>query len=167
MKYIKTYGISGLLEWHGFINNNGVSMQLHFTNGSMTAHGVAPATFTSKNEITQHFIENSDQFKNGRIRLVRSVPIPGTENDDNHVEKHVKPVKTVQSDGTEGRPEEDENAVDGVEGVAVKKTQVKVSSVEDAKDYLVDKFGIAGSKLRTRAACIAAGEENGIEFIWE
>ena len=167
MKYIKTYGIIGLLEWHGFINNNGVSMQLHFTNGSMTAHGVAPATFTSKNEVTQHFIENSDQFKNGRIRLVRSVPIPGTEYDDKPVEQPAKPENPVHSTDTEGRPEEGENAVDGSEGVAVKKVQVKVSSVEDAKDYLVDKFGIASSKLRTRAACIAAGEENGIEFIWE
>lgn len=162
MKYIKTYGINGLLEWHGFINHNGVSMQLHFTNGSMTAHGVAPATFTSKNEVTQHFIENSDQFKNGRIRLVRAVPIPGTENDD-------KPAgRQVHSTDTENRPKEGEGAegeVTGGEGAG--KVQVKVSSVEDAKDYLVEHFGIAGSKLRTRAACIAAGEENGIEFIWE
>lgn len=162
MRYIKTYGINGLLEWHGFINNNGVSMQLHFTNGSMTAHGVAPATFTSKNEVTQHFIENSDQFKNGRIRLVRAVPIPGTENDDKPVEQAAAPTsKPAQSADAEEQTEE------GEEGVAVKKTQVKVSSVEDAKEYLVDKFGIASSKLRTRAACIAAGEENGIEFIWE
>lgn len=159
MKYIKTYGIIGLLEWHGFINNNGVSMQLHFTNGSMTAHGVAPATFTSKNEVTQHFIENSEQFKNGRIRLVRSVPIPGTENDDKPVEQ---PEEPVQSTGTGDQADDGEGQAAGGE-----KTQVKVSSVEDAKDYLVDKFGIASSKLRTRAACIAAGEENGIEFIWE
>lgn len=165
MKYIKTYGIIGLLEWHGFINNNGVSMQLHFTNGSMTAHGVSPATFTSKNEITQHFIENSDQFKNGRIRLVRSVPIPGTENDDKPVEKPAKPEKPVQSTGTGDRADDGDGQAAGA--VGGEKTQVKVSSVEDAKDYLVDKFGIASSKLRTRAACIAAGEENGIEFVWE
>ena len=159
MKYIKTYGINGLLEWHGFINNNGVSMQLHFTNGSMTAHGVAPATFTSKNEVTQHFIEHSDQFKNGRIRLVRTVPIPGTEDDDKPEDQPVRPAEEPeQSAGTDGQAAADAGG---------EKVQVKVSSVEDAKDYLVDKFGIAGSKLRTRAACIAAGEENGIEFIWE
>lgn len=43
---------------------------------------------------------------------------------------------------------------------------VKVSSIEDAKDYLAEHFGYSRTKLRTRAACIAAGEENGIEFIW-
>lgn len=44
---------------------------------------------------------------------------------------------------------------------------VKVSSIEDAKDYLAEHFGISRTKLRSRAAIISAGEEHGIEFIWE
>ena len=160
MRYIKTYGINGLLEWHGFISSNGVSMQLHFTNGSMTAHGVAPATFTSKNELTQYIIENSDQFRNGRIRLVRAVPVPGSENEDKPAAPAEKPV---QSTGTVNQADDGEND----EGAAGERKQVKVSSVEDAKDYLVEHCGLKSSNLRTRAACIAAGEEHGIEFVWE
>lgn len=45
--------------------------------------------------------------------------------------------------------------------------QVRVSNVEDAKDYLAETFGMSRTKLRNRAAVIAAGEEHGIEFIWE
>lgn len=157
MKYRKTYGINGLLEWHGIIESNGLKMKVDFTNGSTSALGVAPAAFTTEKELTQHIIENSEQFKGGRIRLVRSIPIPGTENEG---KAKAAPAKEIPA-------EEGENAGEGAEGVAVEKAQVKVSSVEDAKDYLVEHFGIAGSKLRTRAACIAAGDENGIEFIWE
>ena len=75
MKAMKIYGIHGLLEWHGSIHSNGASMHLDFTNGSTTAYGVAPATFMTKNELTQHFIEHSDEFKSGRIKLVRAVEI--------------------------------------------------------------------------------------------
>ena len=162
MRYKKTYGIHGLLEWHGDIVSNGAKMRVSFTNGSTTAYGVAPATFTTGDPLTQHIIENSDQFKNGRIVVVRSAPIPGTENDGKAA------GGPVHSTDTENRPEEGEGAEgDDTGGEGAGKVQVKVSSVEDAKDYLVEHFGIAGSKLRTRAACIAAGEENGIEFVWE
>jgi len=44
---------------------------------------------------------------------------------------------------------------------------VKVSSIEDAKDYLAEHFSYSRTKLRSRAAIIAAGEEHGIEFIWD
>lgn len=160
-KYRKIYGMNGLLEWHGVIDSGGVKMRVSFTNGSTSAFGVAPASFTTEKELTQHIIENSDLFKSGRIFIVMSTLIPGTEDDD---KPNVK--NTTPSDDTSKPSDEGESSVDGAEGVGVKKTQVKVSSVEDAKDYLVDRFGIAGSKLRTRAACIAAGEENGIEFVW-
>lgn len=42
--------------------------------------------------------------------------------------------------------------------------QVKVASLDDAKDYLADKFGYSRTKLRSKAAILAAAEENGIEF---
>ena len=42
--------------------------------------------------------------------------------------------------------------------------QVKVTNLDDAKDYLADKFGYSRTKLRSKAAILAAAEENGIEF---
>jgi hypothetical protein len=137
--------------------------------GSMTStiSGTTVTALDVASALSIYFAERqSGEFKNKFITLERSVELPGTHPREAYP-KRPTPENPVHSTDTEDRPEEDENAVDGAEGVAVKKTQVKVSSVEDAKDYLVDKFGIASSKLRTRAACIAAGEENGIEFIWE
>lgn len=73
---IKTYGIKGLLEWYGTVTCNGVAMKVAFTNGSVTAMGVAPATFTTKDELTQFVIENSEQYKKGRITLVHTTEKP-------------------------------------------------------------------------------------------
>lgn len=163
----KTYGIHGLSEWYGKVKAGSIEVSVAFKGGTASPSGAQPAYFMTKDPITQFVIENSKEFKNKFITLERSVDLPGTHPREAYP-KRPTPENPVQGIGTEGRPEEDENAVDGAEGEAgVKKTQVKVSSVEDAKDYLVDKFGIASSKLRTRAACIAAGEENGIEFVWE
>ena len=75
MRYKKTYGIDGLLEWHGIVECGGAKMKVSFTNGSVTAYGVAPASFTTENETTQFIIENSKQFKDGRIRIIRKVEL--------------------------------------------------------------------------------------------
>lgn len=42
--------------------------------------------------------------------------------------------------------------------------QVNVASLDDAKEYLAEKFGISRTKLRSKSAILAAAEENGIEF---
>lgn len=43
--------------------------------------------------------------------------------------------------------------------------QVKVTSLDDAKDYLAEKYGFSRTKLRSKSAILAAAEENGVEFI--
>lgn len=57
------------------VKSNGVHMKVSFTNGSVTAWGVAPATFTTEDPLTQHIIENSEQFADGKIRLLRKVDL--------------------------------------------------------------------------------------------
>lgn len=54
---------------------NTSKMKVLFTDGSMTASGVTPATFTTDNLMTQHAIERSPDFKNGRIKKVRSIEL--------------------------------------------------------------------------------------------
>lgn len=44
--------------------------------------------------------------------------------------------------------------------------QIKVSSIEDAKDYLADRFGLSRTKLRSKAAITEAAAANNIEFIF-
>lgn len=42
--------------------------------------------------------------------------------------------------------------------------QVKVSSLDDAKEYLVEHFELSRTKLRSKSQIMAAAEANGIEF---
>ena len=44
---------------------------------------------------------------------------------------------------------------------------VEVTCSEDAKEYLADKFGLSRSKLRNREQIQAAGEANGVNFIFK
>ena len=43
-------------------------------------------------------------------------------------------------------------------------TKIEVACLDDAKDYLVDKFGISRTKLRTKTAIMDAAKKNKIEF---
>lgn len=123
MKAMKIYGIHGLLEWHGSIHSNGASMHLDFTNGSTTAYGVAPATYMTKNELTQHFIEHSDEFKSGRIKLVRAVEIEDPT------------AKTKDGKGIKEYPEvsKTQDAIEVLKGLGVDAANVKTKA--DAKKY--------------------------------
>lgn len=136
MKYIKTYGINGLLEWHGQITSGGIKMNISFTNGSVTAYGVAPATFTTKNEFTQCVIEGSDEFKGGRIRLVSQTAL-----------------------------EDDSVATEANGNGAAKSIKVadKAEAVEWLKENYPDK-GYTGIKLRSKEAFDAACAECGVTF---
>lgn len=71
-----TYGIYGMMECQVVVKiGNTSKMKVLFTDGSMTASGVTPATFTTDNLMTQHAIERSPDFKNGRIKKVRSIEL--------------------------------------------------------------------------------------------
>lgn len=176
MKYIKTYGIDGLLEWHGVIESHGVKMKVDFTNGSLTAVGVAPATFTTKNELTQHIIENSDMFKSGRIHLTMSTPIPGS--DEKPKTKAAPKVEVPEEDKNPKGDETDEQPVEETEQEPAevdgdkepeggdKVTRLEMPSLDDAKAYLIEHFGYKSSNIRSKTAIIAAGAENGIEFVF-
>lgn len=149
MKAIKIYGIRGLLEWHGILTSNGVKMKVDFTNGSVTAYGVAPATLMTKDDLTQHIIENSDQFKSGRIHIEKVIPLPGEEKEDatNATEPEAAPASPI-----EGAP-----------------LKVEVSDKMAAVEYLKEHFAekeYTSVKLRTKSAFDAACKECGVEFVY-
>lgn len=143
MAYNKTYGIFGLLEWHGYVTSGTVRMKVSFTNGSTSAWGVAPATFNTKDALTQHIIENSDQFKGGRIRLVRSVEI-------------AEPKKA--------KAQEAKAATD--EANAEDKT-LSFSYNDEAKDYLVENFGAERAKIMTRRQIEDFAKGKGYTIVWK
>ena len=160
MKAIKTYGIYGLLEWHGYVEGNGVKMKVDFTNGSATAWGVAPATFTTKHELTQLIIENSDMFKKGRIKIVRSTPLP----EENKAETKAKPA-TAQPKPAETQPETPAEAAmpQGESDTRVITVADKADAIEWLKENYADK-GYTATKLRTQTAFEEACKECNVDF---
>lgn len=153
MRALKTYGINGLLEWHGNVHCGGSSMKVDFTNGSTTAYGVSPATFMTKDVLTQQFIENSDEYKGGRIRTVSITPLPGGEEEK-------------QAGKPEGeaawKPEGNASGTTAEEAQHVKVSD-KAEAVEWLKEHYPEK-GYTGVKLRSKEAFEAACKECGVEF---
>ncbi len=140
MKAMKTYGIHGLLEWHGTIHSKGLTMKLDFTNGSTTAYGVAPATFITKDEITQRIIENSDEFKSGRIKLVRKVELPDEEKKGSD-----KSASKTAADGT------------------VVKEYPEVTGTQKAIEVLKE-YGVDAALIKTKADAKRFAAEKNISF---
>lgn len=65
----KTYGVYGMMEWVALIPAGRRVLRVHFTGGSMTGFGVAPATYTTDNAVVQRLIEQSGHYASGRIRI--------------------------------------------------------------------------------------------------
>lgn len=173
----KIYGVSGMMEYQAIVKIGKATMKVQFSDGSMTAMGVNPATFTTEDFITQHAIEHSADFKRGRIFIHKIIDL------DEDVEiAHNRPTPPIissaasknsekiksdsQSDETEINTEPDAEIREIAKDAAGPLTQVEFSNNDDAKDYLETTFGVIRSKLRNRDIIRAIGEANGVEIIF-
>lgn len=77
-QFKKTYGVSGLIDWQAQIKAGKACLVVTFTGGGLTSYGVTPAQYTTENILYQKVIENSKEFKNGKIKLLRSIPLSPT-----------------------------------------------------------------------------------------
>lgn len=132
MANIKTYGVKGLMEWQAIIRTGKARLHINFTGGLPTGYGIKPAEYTTGNEIIQKIIENSQDFRVGKITLLRSI-------------QDKKPV-TPRSEKRDCK-------------------KVTVACLDDAKEYLCDRFGLEPSKLKSANSIISHAAKNGIEFI--
>lgn len=121
-------------------------MNIDFEGGLASGTGIRPATFTTRNEIVQFAIENSGHFKKGRIILVS--------------EMDIEEPKEVIAEDTEITPTDTEVAAED------NLTEVEVSSLEEAVDYLVSNFDDAKKQqLRSKVTAKAFAETKGIRFV--
>lgn len=177
-----------MMEYQCLIRFGKNTLKVTFTGGSMNAIGVTPATFTTNSFIIQQAIENSNEFKCGRIHVVnvieleeelrieRPAPAPAV------AEKQEAPrVLFPGKDETPDSEQDDDNAVvkdssgaqetaaasqpEKQESVAAM-TQVEFSCNDDAKDYLEHTFGYIRSKLHNREDIINAGKAHNVEIIF-
>lgn len=142
----KTYGVYGMIEWSILLNVAGRIMNIDFEGGLASGTGIRPASFTTRNEIVQFAIENSGHFKHGRIILVS--------------EMDIEEPKEVIAEDTEITPTDTEVAAED------NLTEVEVSSLEEAVDYLVSNFDDAKKQqLRSKVTAKAFAETKGIRFV--
>ena len=121
-------------------------MNIDFEGGLASGTGIRPATFTTRNEIVQFAIENSGHFKHGRIILVS--------------EMDIEEPKEAIAEATEINPTDTEEVVED------NLTEVEVSSLEEAVDYLVSNFDDAKKQqLRSKVTAKAFAETKGIRFV--
>jgi len=149
MKTKKTYGVNGLMEWSAMIPAGSARMNIHFSGGALTGYGVTPAEYSTDDLLVQRIIESSDYFKTGKIQLLRSVEVEGKGREV--LGKKDKPAAEHDTQPEEAKEEP--------------LTEVAVSDLEEAKEYLVEQYGVARSKLRSRVAIVDSARENGIVFL--
>lgn len=70
-----TYGVYGMMEYQTIIKIGRATLKVLFTDGSMTAIGQNPAKYTTSDFLVQHAIENSSEFKKGRIQVVDTIEL--------------------------------------------------------------------------------------------
>lgn len=150
MRYKKTYCKYGLIEWVGIIHMGPMTMNVNFSGGCQTAYGVNPACFTTEDAFTQKFIENSDEFKEGMIKLLRVSEIAGSD----------EPMRAAYS----GNAVAEKNVVEVPAAASVK--EIEVADKNEAIEYLKEHFdrGYTATALRTKSAFEAACAECGVKF---
>ena len=166
-----TYGVYNLIEWHARLRMGKATVKVAFTGGSITTQGVTPATFTTENPVIQFAIENSPEFHNGKIRVVRRVKLNGVVEIECNVPKVALPSPTpapITIESVADPVKEDENSTEAQADneAAPANTQVEFSCNDDAKDYLEQTFGFVRSKLHNREDIVAAGKTRGVDIIF-
>lgn len=160
-----TYGVDGMMEYVAVINiGSKSSVRIQFSNGSITAMGVAPAVFTTENLMLQHAIEHSSDYARGLIKTVRVVEL----------EAEVKIERNMQAQapdtGTNSTPQgcEEEAQASGAETNTEINLhrEVMFSNNGDAKVWLEEQFGVSPSKLRSREIIENVAKGYGVAIKW-
>lgn len=130
--------------------NSHVSLSVLLDSGKSTHVSFKPLTgggsvFYTDDEALQKALES--HLKYGKLFKL------------DQIQKTVAPSK-VSVQKKEEQPEEQE-------AVVARVVKHEVTCNDDAKDYLVEKFGISRTKLRSRAQIEESGAANNVEFVWK
>lgn len=148
MKVLKIYGAPGLQEWT-LVLGNGPRLHLHFEHGSQNAFGASPAEYRTENKFFQTIIEQSNYFKEGRIVLLDEVVLEGEEEDN-----AVSSVAESEAQASEAQEEAQPKVA----------MRMVFTSVDDAREYAVEKLGVSATSVRARAALEKTLADAGVVF---
>lgn len=148
-----TYGVYGMMEYQSIIKIGRATLKVMFSDGSMTAIGQNPAKFTTSDFLVQRAIENSSEFKKGRITIVNSIELdeevriernpakPSTQQAQAPIAAEAKPVaataaKIEETQGTADEPTDEANAEEAEEAESANADtpapEVDIEPIEDA-----------------------------------
>lgn len=134
---IRTYGVTGLMEWKARLRSGKAVFLIDFTGGTLSGYGATPATYTTDNSVVQSVIESSEPFRNGRIRLLRSVPLPAGRGG-------TPAVPATSGKRTAADKKDTEAATACV-------AEYDAADETDAADYLQANHGISPSRINSTA----------------
>lgn len=164
----KTYGIVGLMDYTTQIKAGKATVSVHFSGGALTAYGVTPAKFSTSNKFLQHVIEGSEQYQNGRIKLLDTMEVADDKQEQARKAKQNKKKVSESEQSADsdlnGDVNQQENDGDGAVGDL---NVVSVADKPDAIEYLKEHFpekGFTATKLRTDTAFKAACQECRVQF---
>lgn len=144
----KTYGVSGYMEWVALIECGKATVKVHFSGGSLTGYGVTPAEFTTQNPMTQAIIENSKEFKSGKIFLLREIEGTGKfkefvrgqhANEGNHLGGQAATASAIagtalDADGTSKTPKVEQSDADKPMGDPINDEETEPADNEESTD---------------------------------
>lgn len=178
-----------MMEWIASIPCGKAIVTVPFTGGSLSGYGIVPAQYMTENPFMQAVVENSDYYKNGKIILIREIegsgkyqlPVRNSQS-VNHMPGQAATASAIldsclnpDGSGTIARGTVAEASASargtemgteaGTEGVADGMTVVEVTDIDDAREYLVEKFSMARSTLRYKSNVLKEAEERRIKFV--
>lgn len=147
------YGVYGMMEYQSVVRIGKNLIKVHFADGSTTATGITPATFSSENIMMQNAIESCEDFRRGRIKRVRVIEL----NEEIVIDHN--PTKTSESNSNSitnpGTNEDNsENAM----------KRIPVNDISEAREWLAEKYGVSRTLIRTVKSVKEQAERLGIEF---
>lgn len=167
---VKTYGISGLTEWHGKVKAGNLEVSVSFIGGTASPSGAQPAYYMTKDPIVQFVIENSEEYKSGVIELHMSQDVSGDHPREAKPKQArsasaettmSKPLSMYGEDGAQEQADGDEETT-GVEPIVVAD---KSEAIEYLKEHFPDREYTA-TGLRGKAAFDAACKACGVTFVF-
>lgn len=149
-----------MVEYNAIIRLGSGALNVPFRHGSFSGFGAVSAEYRTSDPAVQFAIEQSEHFRSGRIFILSDKRVELSTATEETDTSEVSDSSDVSDNADASDRPDSTPPSDGAELV-----EMQIASREDAKQYLVDSFGIKASALRSKEAIHSAAAEHGIRFV--
>ena len=115
-----------------------------------------PAVYAARTIGQQLAIENSEYFKNGKIRLRKEK--------GRTIRATMNPTSPAAAQAPAVIKDEESAPAPGEEGLLELKRHPEITTLVDAIAFLKSEFAVSASRLKTEASVLRVAEEKGVSF---